>query len=40
MVHFLNVRMIMMVKEREVYQFNNIFIDLIFLIMKCILIIN
>jgi hypothetical protein len=28
MVHFLNMRMIMMVKEREVYQFNNIFIDL------------
>jgi hypothetical protein len=32
MVHFLNVRMIMMVKEREVYQFNNIFIDLDFIL--------
>jgi hypothetical protein len=44
MVHFLNVRIIMMVKEREVYQINNIFIDLNFIyilkIMKCIQLIN
>jgi hypothetical protein len=44
MVHFLNVRIIMMVKEREVYQINNIVIDLNFIyilkIMKCIQLIN
>jgi len=44
MVHFLNVRIIMMVKEREVYQINNIFIDLNFIyikkFMKCIQLIN